>query len=115
MYYRPAYQKRLGHCESCGMGIEAGDKVVIGTGYWNKTIIRKRHHWQCYLDNILKAGTNWFFANDYVPTAMDKDKKAALNRLRAKRYYIKQHGGEPNEVLAAVKSIEREIALVKSG
>lgn len=114
MYYKPAYQKRHGACVYCTFGIVAGDKVMIGTGYWNGQLIKKRLHYDCYIEAVQDYAKKWFFKNAYKPTAMAPDKKAALNRLRAKRYYIQQKGGEPNEVAVKLADVEKQIALVKA-
>ena len=55
----------------------------------------------------------WYFEHTFVPKAMAPEKKAELNRLRAKRYYIRQKGGEPNEVADKLTKLEKQIALVR--
>jgi len=114
MYFKPDYQKRYGTCQYCQQGIEAGDRIMIGTGYWNKCIIKKRYHHKCFEEAFEVAIKDWFFKNNYKPTAMGKDKKAELNRLRARRYYIRQKGGEANVVNMDLVAVEAEIALVKA-
>ena len=113
MTYKPAYQKRYGNCASCHQGIVAGDQVIIGTGYWNGCFIKRRLHLNCYIEDVQTYAKNWFFKHDYIPTAMAPEKKAKLNRLRAKRYYIQHKGGAPNEVAKKLEEVERQIALVK--
>lgn len=115
MYYKPAYQKRYGLCKHCNQGIVAGSPILIGTGYWNGQIIKQRYHRECFyvaLEIYLKA---WYFKNEYKPIAMAPEVKAELNRLRAKRYYLKQKGGEPYETVEKLEEVERQIALVKAG
>jgi hypothetical protein len=116
MSYKPAYQKRHGNCASCHQGIEAGSRVMIGTGYFGGHFVKKRYHFDCYIKEVEVHAKDWFFKNDYIPTAMAPEKKAELNRLRAKRYYIqhKRKGGEPNEKVVGLEAIEKQIALVKS-
>jgi hypothetical protein len=114
MSYKPAYQRRRGKCSSCYQGILAGDKVMIGTGFWNKHFIKRRLHLECYIEAVQKHTKDWFFKNDYVQTAMAPEKKAELNRLRAKRYYIRKKGGEPNAVTDRLIEVEKQIALAKN-
>jgi len=115
MYYKPDYQRRYGICTCCHQGIEAGEQVMIGTGYWHKQLIKNHSHYNCWLEAVQTRAKGWFFSNDYKPKRMFPEKKAELNRLRAKRYYIQQKGGEPSEVIAKVEAVEKQIALVKSG
>ena len=114
MYYKPEYQRRYGTCGCCQQGIVAGSRVMIGTGFWNGHLIHKRHHYECYLEAIQKYAKDWFFKNDYKPKAMAPEKKAELNRLRAKRYYIQKKGGGTEEVIAELTEVEKRIALVKA-
>jgi hypothetical protein len=115
MSYKPAYQKRYGNCSYCHQGIVAGERVMIGTGLWNGHFIKRRLHYDCYLEAIQTHAKNWFFKHDYIPTAMAPEKKAELNRLRAKRYYIQQHrGGEPDVLTEELNAVEKQIALVKN-
>ena len=114
MFYKPAYQKRYGLCSECEQGIVAGSKIVIGTGRWHGNLVSKHLHFNCYIEAVETYAKNWFFKNDYVPTAMAPDKKVSLNRLRAKRYYIKLKGGDPNDVAEKLNGLERQIAMVKS-
>lgn len=115
MYYQPAYQKRYGKCAICHQGIEAGDKIMIGTGYFNGHLIRNHSHYGCWVEAVLARARQWFFANEYKPKRMAPEKKAELNRLRAKRYYIQHKGGEPDEKVAKLAEVEKRIALVKAG
>lgn len=91
----------------------AGEKIMVGTGYFNHRIIKNHNHFECWLKEIQIKAKDWFFANDYKPTGMGRDKKMELNRLRAKRYYISQKGGEPDEVIKKLEEVERRIVLVK--
>lgn len=116
MYYQPAYQKRYGNCAVCHQGIETGSQIMIGTGYWNKRLIKNHSHYNCWLEAALARAKDWFFSNEYKPKRMTPEQKAELNRLRAQRYYIQKKGGEPDEIIIAkVLAIEKRIALVKSG
>lgn len=114
MYYQPAYQRRYGECKICHQGIEAGEEIMIGTGYFHKHIVRNHNHYGCWLEEVATRAKNWFFANTFVPKKMAPEKKAELNRLRAKRYYIKKKGGEPDEILVKLADMEKQIALVKA-
>lgn len=114
MYYKPAYQKRAGDCTICHQKITAGSQVMIGTGYFNGRLIHKRAHFDCWLEAAQKRAREWFFKNEYVPTAMDSESRAELNRLRAKRYYINKMGGEPDEVKEKLDEIGKKIQVVKS-
>ena len=114
MSYQPTYQKRYGKCKICHQGIEAGSKIMIGTGYFNGHLIKIHDHYDCWLQEVEERAKQWFFANEYKPKRMAPAVKAELNRLRAKRYYIKQKGGEPNETLTKVAEVEKQIALVKA-
>lgn len=114
MYFKPAYQKRYGTCACCNQGIVAGEKIMIGTGYWNGHLIKNHNHFDCWLQEMLTKTKDWFFKNEYKPIAMAPETKAKLNRLRAKRYYITKKGGEPNEVLIKLAEVERQIALAKA-
>lgn len=115
MYYQPAYQKRYGNCAICHQGIEAGSQITIGTGYWHGHLIKNHNHYNCWLQALQARAKQWFFANEYKPKRMAPEQKAKLNRLRAKRYYIQQKGGEPNEIALKLDGIEKQIALVKVG
>lgn len=115
MFYKPAYQKRYGKCAACRQGIEAGDKIMIGTGYFHRQIVRNHNHYNCWLEAVIERAKQWFFANTFVPKRMAPEKKAELNRLRAKRWYINKKGGEPNEVMDKIAEVEKQIALVKAG
>jgi hypothetical protein len=114
MHYHPDYQKRYGKCACCNQGIESGDKIMIGTGYFKHHLIRNHSHYTCWLKEVESRAEFWFFEHEYKRKAMDTDKKAELNRLRAKRYYIQKKGGEPNDVVAKVSEVERQIAFAKS-
>lgn len=114
MYYQPAYQKRYGKCAVCSQGIVAGEQIMIGTGYFNRRLIRNHNHYACWLKEVEARAKGWFFANEYKPTAMAPEKRAELNRLRAKRYYIRKKGGEPDETIRKLAEVEKQIALVKS-
>ncbi len=115
MTFQPNYQKRYGQCKICHQGIETGDKIMIGTGFFHKHLIRIHDHYECWIQEVEARAKAWFFANDYKPKRMAPDIKAELNRLRAKRYYVKQKGGEPHEVIVKLAEIEKRIALAKSG
>ncbi len=115
MFYRPAYQKRYGKCKVCHQGILAGEQIMLGTGYFNHRLIRNHNHYNCWLQEVPARAKNWFFANPYEPTAMAPEKRAELNRLRAKTHYIQKKGGELNEVMEKIAEVEKRIALVKSG
>ena len=114
MFYKPAYQKRYGKCACCKQGIEAGEQIMVGTGYFNGCLVRNHNHYACWFEAIQARAREWFFANDYVPKRMSVEQKAELNRLRAKRYYIQQKGGEPNEIAELVKELDKRMALVKA-
>lgn len=114
MSYQPDYQRRYGECKICHQGIEAGKPIMIGTGYFNRHIIKVHDHFDCWLAEVEGRAKNWFFANEFVPKRMAPAVKAELNRLRAKRYYIQKKGGEPDEVTIRVVEIEKQIALVKA-
>jgi len=113
-YSQPAYAGRKCTCKCCHQGIVAGARIIIGTGYWNGHLIKQRYHLECFLKAQDEAIKNFFFKNDYKPRAMAPEKKAQLNRLRARRYYIKQKGGDNGEVNEALEEVEKRIALVKS-
>ena len=115
MYYQPAYQKRYGACKICHQGIEAGDKIMIGTGYFNGRLIKNHNHYDCWLQEVIARAKSWFFANEYKPKRMAPEQKAELNRLRAKRWYIQRKGGELGEIATEVGAINKQIALVKAG
>ena len=115
MQYQPAYQRRYGMCKVCHQGIEAGDKIMIGTGYFHKHLIRIHDHYDCWYSEVEARAKTWFFANEYKPRGMAPEQKAELNRLRAKRYYIQQKGGEPNDITNKVTEVNKQIALVKAG
>lgn len=112
MAYKPTYQKRYGTCAYCGQGIVKGARVANGIGFFHNQFIRNRLHWDCYMEAITKYAKEWFFANDYKPCKMSPETKAQLNRLRAKRYYIKKIGGE--NVKEKLDEVERQIAFVKA-
>lgn len=114
MVYHPTYQRRYGKCAICRQGIVAGDKIMLGTGYFHGRVIKNHNHYDCWLKEIATRAERWFFANGYEPTAMSPEKKAKLNRLRAKRYYIQEKGGEPNEVQMKLERVAQQIALVKA-
>lgn len=114
MAYKPNYQRRYGMCKICHQGIEAGSPIMIGTGFFRGKLIRVHDHYACWLEEVANRAKNWFFANDYKPKRMEPEQKAELNRLRARRYYIQQKGGDENEVMIRVVAIEKQIALVKA-
>jgi len=114
MYYHPDYQKRYGKCRICHQGIENGAKIMVGTGYFHRHLVRNHNHYDCWLEIVMARAKDWFFEFDYKPRRMAPEKKAELNRLRAKRYYINQKGGDANEVLVKVTDLEKRIALVKA-
>jgi len=115
MAYKPAYQRRYGKCKICHQGIEAGEQIMIGTGFFKGHIRQTHNHYGCWIEEVPIRAKNWFFANGYVPKRMSPEVKAELNRLRAKRYYIQQNGGEPNEIATKVAKVEKQIALAKVG
>lgn len=115
MYYKPDYQRRYGICQSCQQGIEAGSPIMLGTGFWHGNIIKKHLHYNCWLREVEARAKAWFFANSYEPIRMAPEKKAELNRLRARRYYIRKKGGDPDEVRLELLGMERQIASVKAG
>jgi len=114
MQFHPSWQRRYGTCKSCQLGIETGSKVMLGTALWNGCMIRWRFHYDCWLKEVQQRSNDWFFANKYERKKMTREKAAELNRLRAKRYYIKKNGGEPNEITEKLEQVEQQIALVKS-
>ena len=114
MWYRPAYQRRYGECKICHQGIEAGSQVMVGTGYFHHHIFKTHSHYECWIKEAVTYAKMWYFANKYKPTGMSLEIKIELNRLRAKRYYIKKNGGEPNEIAEKLAVVEKEIALVKA-
>lgn len=115
MYYRPGRQKRYGVCGICHQGIEAGERVMLGSGYFHGYSIQNHNHYKCWLKEVVTRARLWFFTNEYKPKRMAPEKKAELNRLRARRYYIKHKGGELDEVMSKVAEIEKQIAFVKAG
>lgn len=115
MCYKPDYQKRLGDCRICHQGIVAGEKIMIGTGYFNGHLIRNHNHYDCWYKEVEARAGLWFFANKYEPKRMTPEKKAELNRLYAKRHYINKKGGEPNAKTVRLVEVEKRIALVKAG
>ena len=114
LQYQPAYQRRYGKCKACNQGIEAGAKIMIGTGYFNGHLIKNHSHYDCWLELVITRAKLWFFINEYKPKRMSLEQRAELNRLRAKRYYIQHKGGEPNEIAVGVVEVEKQIALVKA-
>jgi len=114
MYYKPAYQRRYGECKICHQGIEAGEKIMIGTGYFHRQLVRNHNHYDCWLAEVATRAELWFFTNEYTPKRMAPEKKAELNRLRAKRWYIQKKGGEPNEKAIKLAEVEKQLALVKA-
>ena len=115
LQYQPSYQKRYGKCKCCHQGIEAGDKIMLGTGFFFGRLVKTHNHYSCWFEVVETRAKDWFFANDYKPKRMAPEQKAELNRLRAKRYYIQQRkGGEPNETITKVAEINRQIILVKA-
>lgn len=114
LQYQPAYQKRYGKCKACNQGIEAGAKIMLGTGYFNGHIIKHHSHYDCWLELVIARAKLWFFANEYAPKRMSPEQKAELNRLRAKRYYIQHKGGELSEIMERVAEVQKQIALVKA-
>lgn len=115
MVYRPDYQRRYGNCKSCRQGIEAGDKIMVGTGYFNGHMVRIHDHYDCWLTEVLKRSKDWFFAHEFKPNRMTPEIKAELNRLRARRYYVQQKGGDADEIKIRVEAINKQVALVKAG
>lgn len=115
LHYKPVYQRRYGECKICHQGIEAGDKIMVGTGYFNGCFIKNHNHYDCWIEEVVTRAKLWFFANEYKSIRMAPEQKAKLNRLRAKRYYIQQKGGEPNETITKVADVNKQIALVKAG
>jgi hypothetical protein len=88
---------------------------MIGTGYWHKCYVKNHNHYQCWLDNIQSYAKDWYFKNDYKPTSMAPEIAAELNRLRARRYYVRKHGGKTDEeTVRELEIIESKIKLVKS-
>ena len=61
-----------------------------------------------------KAASDWFFENDFVPNRMTPEQKSKLNRLRAKRYYLKKIGGDSDELREKLAEVEKQIAFVKA-
>lgn len=114
MYYKPDYQKRYGECKICHQGVEAGERIMIGTGYFNGHLVRNHNHYDCWFKEIEARAKQWFFLHDYTPKRMAPEKKAELNRLYAKRYYINKKGGEPNEVTEKLVEVLKQIAFAKA-
>lgn len=114
MHYHPDYQKRYGACKICNQGIVLGDKIMIGTGFFKGHYVRNHNHYECWLDEVAKRAVIWFFANNYEPKRMSPEKKAELNRLRAKRYYIQNKGGDGDEQTIELAIVNQQIALVKA-
>jgi len=113
MIYKPTYQRRYGVCSACQQGIVAGTQIMIGTGFFNRHLIKQHLHYDCYIEAVQSYAKNWFFKHDYKPTAMAPEKKRKLACLRAKRYYIQRKGGESNVVRKKLEEMEKQIALVK--
>ena len=87
---------------------------MIGTGYFNKHLVRIHDHYNCWIEEVPVRAKSWFFANEFVPIGMNAEQKAKLNRLRAKRYYIQKKGGNVDEIELKVLAIAQQIAMVKS-
>jgi hypothetical protein len=85
---------------------------MIGSGFFNGQIIKKRLHMDCFLRAQERALKEWFFANDYKPTKMPPEKRKELHRLGTKIYYIKKRGGE--HVVEKIAEVEKQIAFVKA-
>jgi hypothetical protein len=115
MNYTPAYQRRYGKCEVCEQGIEAGERIMIGTGYFHHCFFKNHSHYECWIKEIGRKASDWYFANPYKPTAMPKEMAAELNRLRVKRRYIAKKGVGQNEVMIKLDEIDKQIAMVKNG
>ncbi len=114
MYYQPAYQKRKGKCAVCNFGILAGDRIMIGSGFFHGHIVRNHNHYDCWFTEVTKRIKAWFFKNDYKKKEMRPELKTELNRLRSKRFYIEHKGGKKNEVvLKKVEEINERIAVLK--
>lgn len=110
--YKPAYQRRRGKCAVCKQGILAGEKIMLGTGFFNGIVIAMHIHYEpCFTEALVERAKTWFFLHDYHPKVMAPELAAKLNRLRAKRYYIKKKGGA--EWFNQVMDIERQIAEAK--
>jgi len=114
MFYKPGYQKRFGKCKVCTQGIEAGAKIMIGTGFFHGRLIKNHNHYNCWLREVVKRASLWYFANDYKPKRMAPEIKAELNRLRAKRYYVTKKGGEPTEIAEKLAEINLQIKFAKT-
>jgi hypothetical protein len=115
--YEPAWQKRYGKCGVCHQGIEAGEKIMLGKGFFNGIMIQVHFHYKpCWVEEVQKKANDWYFQHPYQRKLMEPELKARLNRLRSQRYYI-QHkkGGDPNEKMIALANITVKIALAKHG
>ena len=113
MVFRPGWQKRYGECHCCQQGVEAGTKIIVGTGYWKRQIISNRFHYECWLKEFQEGAKNWWFKNNYEPKKMDESVRLELNRLRSKRNYIRKKVGDPSESAIRLADIEDRIKLVK--
>lgn len=111
--YKPGWQKRQGRCGICREMILAGSKVVVGTGWFHKRLVSVHAHFGCYQEAIKSYGEKWYLEHGYIPTARPIEDKMELNRLMAKRNYLKKVKGvdKKDEI---VMEVERKIKMVRS-
>ncbi len=115
MFYKPEYQKRYGKCNVCRQGIELGERIMVGTGYYHGQYVQNHNHYGCWFEAVEKRAKEWFFTNEYTRKKRTTEQIMALNRLRTRRYYIQKKGGEQNVVDKKVAEVEEQIAFVKAG
>lgn len=117
-FYRwePGFQKkRRSLCMECYGHIEAGAKIMVGTGWGHKRIFTVRMHENCFKVMIIREVERWFRdnLNEYKVVKFSEEQKKELGRLRASIQYLKKKGvdkesGTMKEIMEKIKEIQSQ-------
>jgi hypothetical protein len=114
--YTPGIQKRQSRCACCWGKIKAGEKIVVGLGFFSTGIVSLRYKEEHYRKELERFMREWYLAHPYViPTDVySPEERKKLNALRAKRLYLRKKGGEDGNLRnASLEEIDREITEIQ--
>lgn len=104
MQFHPDYQYRTTECKCCGQPIRPGEKVVIGTTWYQNAgkpqrKVTRYHYEPCFKALLESEMTEWFHTNQFVPekTPYSKAKRLKIGRLNYHLWHLRTRKGVGDE------------------